>query len=919
MTEVRRTSRARLPQLALLVICIFPTGRGDRLMKTVVVRAGENATIPCPGLTEVGRAADYIIGRLTWTCPGRRPCPAAAPTGQLASYAARTVSIEGDRGRLDLDRRTWALLIAPARAADSGAYSCSFNDQPSDHRIVKLEVQGVPSPPGRPMVIKHTSRHIDLSWAPSLQTNNSPIKHYVIQTRYGDTGTWPAVEAGHRTAGSQTNATVADLTPFTVYTFRVVAANDMGYSRPSDASYPVSTLRERPGAPPKLTYARNRSSTSIEVGWRPPADHTLHGEFTGYHLTYRRAEPGRRSGPASSVQLHDVSDRSYFIEDLEPYTRYEITLQVKNPQDLGPPATITATTGEGVPSRPVNVSFSSVRDRSVVLRWVPPRRPNGLVRGYNAYWTADKGQVMRRAVPDGDRRTFTITNLDPDTEYSVWLKAVTGAGEGDRSFPVRARTDVSGPGAPVITNITCPTDTSLGLQWRKPEVVYGLVDLYYLLYRSGDSRDFIERMVPVQSDRLQYTINLPNLTANQVYEIRIQGATVSRLDRNKVYNGQQSLPRKVRMERGCEEIQLYSTWKHRPHTTLAGSEVTGIFVGCLLVLFLVIAAVIWRRRQKRYPAETADKMAASVAGSVLSGWGAPAHEAVPSHLFSQHVRQQHADADDGFRREWEMLQMAAPLADDARTSGAVQKNGQTAASDASTGSYYSARVPIASRLYRHRPTPAAYYVDGYQRARAFIVTDRPSAASHDALWRLVWEQGVTTLVLIGTLEPKGGRLWPERGAQRPFGDLQVEHREELPLAACCVRKLVVSKLKSKSSRSKKERGVNFFQYTYWPEFGLPEDTLPLLDFVQRTLQHESASNAPVLFISATSYCAAGLYVGLVSLLTQLKYRAELGVYSYWQHVIGQCPYLLTTVDEYSFLHDCLLERVTAGETLVPRN
>ena len=39
--------------------------------------------------------------------------------------------------------------------------------------------------------------------------------------------------------------------------------------------------------------------------------------------------------------------QSYLIEHLEPYTQYEVTLQVKNPEDLGPPASITATTGEG--------------------------------------------------------------------------------------------------------------------------------------------------------------------------------------------------------------------------------------------------------------------------------------------------------------------------------------------------------------------------------------------------------------------------------------------------------------------------------------------------------------------------------------------------------------------------------------------
>ena len=78
-----------------------------------------------------------------------------------------------------------------------------------------------------------------------------------------------------------------------------------------------------------------------------------------------------------------------------------------------------------------------------------------------------------------------------------------------------------------------------------------------------------------------------------------------------------------------------------------------------------------RRRQRRYPAKSADKSVSAV-GGVLSGWTAPAHEAVPAHLFGQHVHQLRADAADGCRREWETLQMAAPPADGPRTNGTTK-------------------------------------------------------------------------------------------------------------------------------------------------------------------------------------------------------------------------------------------------------
>ena len=34
---------------------------------------------------------------------------------------------------------------------------------------------------------------------------------------------------------------------------------------------------------------------------------------------------------------------------------------------------------------------------------------------------------------------------------------------------------------------------------------------------------------------------------------------------------------------------------------------------------------------------------------------------------------------------------------------------------------------------------------------------------------------------------------------------------------------------------------------------------------------------------------------------------------------GQCPRLLGSLEEYSLLHECLLERVSVGETLVSRD
>jgi receptor-type tyrosine-protein phosphatase gamma len=61
--------------------------------------------------------------------------------------------------------------------------------------------------------------------------------------RVGEDGDW-GVNNAIETQSNVTNYQVSGLFPFTVYSFRVVAVNAMGRSRPSKESYYMVTLRE---------------------------------------------------------------------------------------------------------------------------------------------------------------------------------------------------------------------------------------------------------------------------------------------------------------------------------------------------------------------------------------------------------------------------------------------------------------------------------------------------------------------------------------------------------------------------------------------------------------------------------------------------------------------------------------------------
>lgn len=65
----------------------------------------------------------------------------------------------------------------------------------------------------------------------------------MLFSRVGEDGSWEAKQ-GIQTVSNETTHQVTGLKPFTVYSFRVVAANAMGHSRPSKESYYMVTLRE---------------------------------------------------------------------------------------------------------------------------------------------------------------------------------------------------------------------------------------------------------------------------------------------------------------------------------------------------------------------------------------------------------------------------------------------------------------------------------------------------------------------------------------------------------------------------------------------------------------------------------------------------------------------------------------------------
>lgn len=126
-----------------------------------------------------------------------------------------------------------------------------------------------------------------------------------------------------------------------------------------------------PDGKPQVTSAHNTSSTSIYLSWKPPPRSSIHGEFLGYRLAYRQRDAGSDSvqeiflrDPSIEVRFNPVvisplrnsvliwatihfDQQSHTLQGLETFTQYMISLQVFNPEGLGPSTTVIVMTDEG--------------------------------------------------------------------------------------------------------------------------------------------------------------------------------------------------------------------------------------------------------------------------------------------------------------------------------------------------------------------------------------------------------------------------------------------------------------------------------------------------------------------------------------------------------------------------------------------
>nr|XP_034358744.1 receptor-type tyrosine-protein phosphatase delta isoform X11 [Arvicanthis niloticus] len=897
--------------------------------------------------------------------------------------------------------------------------------------IAQITVKALPKPPGTPVVTESTATSITLTWDSG---NPEPVSYYIIQHKPKN-----SEEPYKEIDGiATTRYSVAGLSPYSDYEFRVVAVNNIGRG---PASEPVltQTSEQAPSSAPRDVQARMLSSTTILVQWKEPEE--PNGQIQGYRVYYTM-DPTQH---VNNWMKHNVADSQITtIGNLVPQKTYSVKVLAFTSIGDGPLSSdIQVITQTGVPGQPLNFKAEPESETSILLSWTPPR--SDTIASYElVYRDGDQGEEHRITIEPGT--SYRLQGLKPNSLYYFRLSARSPQGLGASTAEISARTMQSMFAKNF--HVKAVMKTSVLLSWEIPEN-YNSAMPFKILYDDGkmveevDGRATQKLIVNLKPEKsysfvltnrgnsaggLQHrvtaktapdvlrtkpafigktnldgmiTVQLPDVPANENikgYYIIIVPLKKSRgkfikpwesPDEMELDELLKEISRKRRSIRYGREVELkpyiaahfdvlpteftlgddkhyggftnkqlqsgqeyvffvLAVMDHAESKMYATSpysdpvvsmdldpqpitdEEEGLIwvVGPVLAVVFIICIVIAILLYKRKRAESESRKSSLPNSKEVPSHhptdpvelrrlnfqtpGMASHPPIPILELADHIERLKANDNLKFSQEYESIDPGQQFTwEHSNLEVNKPKNRY-----ANVIAYDHSRVLLSAiEGIPGSDYVNANYIDGYRKQNAYIATQGSLPETFGDFWRMIWEQRSATVVMMTKLEERSrvkcDQYWPSRGTET-HGLVQVTLLDTVELATYCVRTFALYK-----NGSSEKREVRQFQFTAWPDHGVPEHPTPFLAFLRRVKTCNPPDAGPMVVHCSAGVGRTGCFIVIDAMLERIKHEKTVDIYGHVTLMRAQRNYMVQTEDQYIFIHDALLEAVTCGNTEVP--
>ncbi|XP_076679660.1 neogenin protein frazzled isoform X7 [Andrena cerasifolii] len=248
--------------------------------------------------------------------------------------------------------------------------------------------------------------------------------------------------------GKERSFTIDQLESMTEYVISLRATNDAGDGQPAYANVRTTERSASetsvPLIPPVGLKAAVLSDTTVVLYWTdttlPKTQFVTDNRYYVVRYTHHHSSSPR-------YRYHNATDLNCMIHDLKPNTLYEFAVKlIKGKRESPWSMVVSNQTQEAVPSSaPRDLVIQTIEDRptSVLLRWQPPKQPNGPITGYIIFYSTDNTKWDREWSIEaviGDKIDFIVKDLKPSTTYYFKIQARNSKGYGPFSTTVPFKT-----------------------------------------------------------------------------------------------------------------------------------------------------------------------------------------------------------------------------------------------------------------------------------------------------------------------------------------------------------------------------------------------------------------------------------------------------------------------------------------------
>uniref|UniRef100_UPI0037E7E318 protein tyrosine phosphatase receptor type Fa isoform X2 n=1 Tax=Semicossyphus pulcher TaxID=241346 RepID=UPI0037E7E318 len=201
----------------------------------------------------------------------------------------------------------------------------------------------------------------------------------------------------------------------------------------------------------------------------------------------------------------------------------------------------------------------------------------------------------------------------------------------------------------------------------------------------------------------------------------------------------------------------------------------------------------------------------------------------------------------------------------------------------------------------------ASFIDGYRLQKAYIATQGPLPETTEDFWRMLWEQNSTIVVMLTKLREMGRekchQYWPfDRSARYQYFVVD-------PMAEYNMPQYILREFKVTDARDGQSRTIRQFQFTDWPEQGVPKTGEGFIDFIGQVhkTKEQFGQDGPITVHCSAGVGRTGVFITLSIVLERMRYEGVVDLFQTVKTLRTQRPAMVQTEDQYQLCYRAALE------------